>query len=335
MPRYLSHHFNFSGHRRRLLTACLSFSLLKFGDSHAQTEHSKNHRLIVPFEPGGITDNLGRAVANGLKQLGSRTWVVENIPGAGGAIGAMRAAQSSSPATNLVHINAGTFRSYGNRFNPSVDFDPLTELQAVAVIGEMPLMCLCTPNNSAKHLKQYLQQLQTLNQTFVFGAVGLRNTSHMLAAQAAHKFQLEALIVPYKGSAPTMRALLSQEIPIAFIDPITAMPLLRAGRVKCLGISSTSNYPDLNIYPTFKEQGLAGDMTLWAGFFTSAKINRIDLMSLSAEMKRLTQSNLLDEVMQLGFIQRLSLFDDRAQQYVVQDVHQFQQKFQALQSKVI
>jgi len=317
------------------MTACLSFSLMKFDDCNAQTERLKNHRLIVPFEPGGITDSLGRAVANGLKQQRSGTWVVENIPGAGGAIGAMRAAQSSNPATNLVHINAGTFRSYGNRLNPAVDFDPLTELQAVAVIGEMPLMCLCTPNNSAKHLKQHLQHLQTFNQAFVFGAVGLRNTSHMLAVQAAHKFQLEHLIVPYKGSAPTMRALLSQEIPIAFIDPITAMPLLRAGRVKCLGISSSSNYPDLTTYPTFKEQELASDMTLWAGFFTSAKINRQDLMSLSNEMKRLTQSNLLDEVMQLGYIQRLSLFDDRAQQYVTQDVYQFQQKFQALQSKVM
>jgi tripartite-type tricarboxylate transporter receptor subunit TctC len=308
---------------------------MKFGDCNAQTVYLKNHRLIVPFEPGGISDTLGRAVALGLKQQSSQSWIVENIPGAGGAIGAMRVAQSPNPSTNLLHSNAGTFRSYGNRLNPTLDFDPLTELQAVAVIGEMPILCLSAHDNPVKHLKQYLQELQASKQRFVFGTVGLRNTSHVLAIQVAQRFQLETLVVPYKGTAPALRGLMSQEIPIAFVEPIAAMPLLQAGKLKCLGISATSSYPDLRQYPSFKEQGLASDMTLWAGYFASAKINRQDLMSLSQQMRRLTQSNLLDEVMQLGYVQRLSLFDDRAQQYVTQDVRQFQQKFQALQSKVL
>ena len=273
-------------------------------------------------------------MALGLKQQNSQSWIVENIPGAGGAIGAMRVAQSSNPSTNLFHSNAGTYRSYGNRLNPAVDFDPLTELQAVAVIGEMPLLCVGAHDNPAKDFKQYLQKLQTDKQPLVVGTVGLLNTMHVLSIQIAHQFQLELLAVPYKGTAPILRGIMSQEIPIAFVEPIAAMPLLQAGKLKCLGISVASSFSELRQYPSFKEQGLAGGMTLWTGFFASAKIKRPDLMSLSQQMRRLTQSNLLDEVMQLGYVQRLSLFDDRAQQYVVQDVRQFQQKFQALQSKV-
>jgi tripartite-type tricarboxylate transporter receptor subunit TctC len=126
---------------------------------------------------------------------------------------------------------------------------------------------------------------------------------------------------------------MSQEIPVAFVEPIAAMPLLQSGKLKCLGISAASPFPELHQYPTFKEQGLGDDMTLWAGYFVSAKIMRQDLNDLSQQMKRLTQSSLLDDVMRLGYVQRLSLFDDRAQQYVTQDVRQFQQKFQALQNQ--
>jgi tripartite-type tricarboxylate transporter receptor subunit TctC len=318
---------------RRIFLASGMMGLLQSKFSWAQSDTSSVSRLVVPFEPGGISDSLGRAVAAGLKKQNSQSWVVENIPGAGGAIGSMRVAQSSNPSANLLHCNAGTFRSYGNRWNPAVDFDPLTDLQAVAVIGEMPILCLSAHNNQAKDLKHHLQKLQTSKEPLVIGTVGLRNTSHVLAIQVARQFQLELLAVPYKGAAPSLRGLLSQEIPMAFVEPIAAMPLLQSGKLKCLGISAPSPFPELRQYPTFKEQGLGDDMTLWAGYFVSAKIMRQDLNELSQQMKRLTQSNFLDDVMRLAYVQRLSLFDDRAQQYVTQDVRQFQQKFQALQSQ--
>jgi tripartite-type tricarboxylate transporter receptor subunit TctC len=159
---------SFSTERRRWLASCLPAALAYTQLAQAQNIINVNYRVIVPFEPGGISDALGRAVALGLKQQMSRSWIVENIPGAGGVVGAMRVAQSNLPGEYLLHGAAGTFRNYGNSGNPSVAFDPLKELRAVAVIGEMPILCVALAKHDARDLRAHLQQLKLSKQPFIF-----------------------------------------------------------------------------------------------------------------------------------------------------------------------
>ena len=322
--------FSFSRQRRRWLVSCLPATLACTQLVQAQITNTLNYRMIVPFEPGGITDTLGRAVASGLKQQMNRPWIVENVSGAGGAVGAMRVAQSKFPDEYILNGGAGTFRNYGNSGNPSVAFDPLKELQAVAVIGEMPILSVALAKHETKDLRAHLQQLKLSKQPFVYGSAGVGTSSHVMGALLAMRYGIESLFVPYKGSAPTLRGLMSGEIPVAFIDPLSAASLLQSGHIKCLGMSSPSRHPMLRMFPTYEALGLAENNAVWAGFFVSSKIQEPDYRRWVEHMQRLTKSGFLDETMRAGFIQPLSLFGETAQKYVTQDVNRFQETSKAL-----
>lgn len=317
--------FSYSIQRRQKLAQGLSIFFLSTLGTPPKSQARSTNRMIVPFEPGGISDALARAVAAGLRQQNQDNWVVENIPGAGGAIGAQRVAQSSNPREYLLHGGAGTFRNYGNSRSPSLIFDPLQELLAVAVIGEMPILCVTLAKESALDLRSYLQQLKNSQQTFVFGAAGLGTSSHVIGSLIAQRMGLKSLIIPYKGSAPTLRGLLSGEIPVAFIDPLPVASLLLSGQLKCLGMSSDSHYSTLQNYSTYEAQGLMEPMALWAGFFVSAKIQSTDYQRWAQQMKQLTQSGFLEETMRMAYMKPLSLFGQSAQRYVIQDVNRFQE----------
>lgn len=310
-------------YKRQLLKLCLLNGLL-YSTQAISNQLSAVYRMIVPFEPGGLSDNFGRAVALGLKQQMRGNWVVDNIPGAGGAVGAMRVAQTANPAQQLLHGGAGTFRNYGNGSNPSVAFDSLRELQAVAVIGEVPTLLVTLTKHPAKSLKKYLNELKISKQPFVYGTPGLGTTSHVLGALLAQQIGIESQIIPYKGGAPTLRGLLSGEIPMAFLDPSPVASLLASGQLKCLGMSSSSPYPALRNYPTFQSQGLIENVSIWSGFFVSNKITVIDYRYWSTQLQKLTESGFLDKPMQTGFIKPLAFYGSAAQEYVFEDVNRFQ-----------
>jgi tripartite-type tricarboxylate transporter receptor subunit TctC len=232
---------------------------------------------------GSTADYLSRFIAQRLNEKWGQPVVVDSRAGAGGTIATDIVAKAAPDGYTLGMGHAGTHVSavslYRNLpYDPLRDFAPVTRVSSgVTVLVTHPSL----PVSNARELVALAKQKQALS----FGSAGNGTISHLTGELFNQIAGVKLQHVPYKSAGFALTALLSNEVPVSFLSPITAHTQLKAGRVKALAVSGKERFPSVPDIPSAPEAGLAGmEAELWFGLFTTAKTPRSVVMKLNRDI---------------------------------------------------
>ncbi|MCK9913276.1 tripartite tricarboxylate transporter substrate binding protein [Microbacteriaceae bacterium K1510] len=268
----------------------------------AQDWPTRPIHVVVPYPPGGPADIMGRLAAQKLQEKLGTPVIVENRSGASGTIGA-EAVRRSAP-DGYTFLAAPSVHILGRLVVKAVPYDPVTDFTPIARYGEGPLLVLANPSAiQAKTIAEALPAIRAKPDDFRFGLSALGAANHLAVLQFNKLTDLNLQIVTYRGSAPALTDLLSGQVQL-MIDPvIAALPLVKAGNLRALAVTSrqrSSVIPDL---PTAAESGLPGlEMSSWYGLWgpkglPDEIVRRVN--SILAETMR--EPAVKEKLMTLGF----------------------------------
>lgn len=224
---------------------------------------SKPISLVVPYPPGGATDIIGRIMAQAMTKSLGQPVVVENKAGAGTVIGAAEVAQAQADGYTLL-ISSNTTFTVNPAIKAKLPYDPAKNFESVGGIGSSPLVLLANPNVPVKTVKELVAAANQPNAKFAFGSFGSGTTSHLAGEMFKYMAGVDILHVPYKGSAPAMTDLIGGQIQFTFDTNVAALPMLRAGKVKAIAVTSAQRSSTLPEVPTIAEAGYPGyEMVPW------------------------------------------------------------------------
>jgi len=227
--------------------------------------------FVVPFPPGGITDNTARVLAQKVGDKLGQQVVVDNRPGAGGSIGAEYAARQPADGYTFLYGTQGTHGANLALYK-NIRYDPVKDFVAVHGISESPLVLVINPSRSFKTVPELVAYAKQNPGKLNFGSAGAGTGTHLTAElfQAATGTKLTH--VPYKGSSPALTDLIAGNLDLAFDYAAVVMPFVQAGKLKALAVTSKTRLANVPQLPTLGELGISGaDSTAWGAVFVPAK----------------------------------------------------------------
>ena len=287
----------------KLLLATLAtiLSLALSAAAQAQAWPSKPIKYIVPFAAGGTTDILGRMVGAKLSDALGQPVVVENRPGAAGALGVELLAKSPPDGYT---IGGGTVSSHGLNvaLYPKLAYDPVKDFSPITMLATLPNMLVVHPSIPANNVRELIAFLKANPNKLSFGSAGNGTSQHMSGELFKTLTGTSMQHIPYKGSGPMMPDLLSGTISMSFENLTTAYPPVKQGRLKALAVTTLKRSfvaPDV---PTMQEAGLAGyDITSWQAMFAPAGVPKDIIERLYVETaKALKSSDVAKRLEELG-----------------------------------
>lgn len=236
---------------------------------------TKPVRIIVPFSPGGVTDNSARVIADPLAARLGQQVIVENRPGASGNIGTQIVAQSAPDGHTLVLGFDGTMVINPHVF-PKLPFDTLRDFAPVTKLGDAALILVSHPSVPAKNLAGFISfAKKTKSATFPYGTSGTGGTPHLAGELLKQRTGIALEHIPYKGGGQAIIDVMGGQIPLVFTAIATAQQYVKAGRLIGLGVPGAKRSAALPDVPTFIESGQPGfDVTSWVSILAPAKTPR-------------------------------------------------------------
>ncbi|MGQ0525148.1 MAG: Bug family tripartite tricarboxylate transporter substrate binding protein [Betaproteobacteria bacterium] len=226
-------------------------------------------RLIVPFAPGGGTDITARLLAEPMGQSLGETMVVDNRPGAGSIIGCDIAAKSTPDGHTL--LLASTSLTVNAVIYRKIPFDVGRDFIGITRVTDQPSVLVSHPSFPAKNFKDFAALVRSQPGKYTFGTPGYGTATHLASEQMIQKIGGEMVQVPFKGTGPALTALLSQEITVYMSTFASALPHVKANRLRAYGVSTSYRAKPLPDVPTLAEQGLGGyEYATWYGLFAPA-----------------------------------------------------------------
>jgi len=211
--------------------------------------------VVVPFAAGGPVDNIGRLVADKLAGELQRNVVVENRAGASGTIGADHVARSAPDGCTL-YVNASIHAISPLLYQDTIKYDAVNSFTAIAMLAQMPLVFLVNPQVAADSPQAFAALVKSAPDTITFGTGGFGAADHLASSHFLHTIGMRDIpVVLYKGGAPALQDLVGGFITAKMDATLTALPLVKAGRLKPLAVTGAARNPHLPDVPTMKEAG--------------------------------------------------------------------------------
>jgi tripartite-type tricarboxylate transporter receptor subunit TctC len=255
----------------RVMAASLFAACCALAAGNALAGYPENPiRLIVPFAPGGAVDGVGRLTAENLsRQLGAQV-VVDNRPGAGGVIGIGTVARADPDGYTALMGNIAL--TSAPALYKKLPFDPVKDFAGVIIVGSAPYVLAVTPDFPAHSVKELIDLAKAHPGKYNFSSAGTGSAIHLAGEMFKSMAHVDIIHVPFKGAGPAASALLGGQVQMMFGSLGEMMPLIQAGKVRALGVTSSrrdSYVPDL---PTIQEAGVPGfEVTGWYGLFVPAR----------------------------------------------------------------
>jgi tripartite-type tricarboxylate transporter receptor subunit TctC len=229
-------------------------------------------KLVVPYAAGGPTDVLGRLVADYLGRDLKQTTVVENKPGAQGAIAAEMVSRAD-PDGYTLFVTAASIMVLNPLLYKKLPYDPQKDLRMLTVVTDLPVVMEVHPSVPAKTVKEFVAYAKANPGKLNFGSAGTGGTIHLAGEMFKQIAGVEMTHVPYKGAGPALTDLLSGNIQVMFDTLSTALPPVKGGLLRPLGVSSKERSPDLPDVPTVIESGYPDyQVGVWFGLAGSSKL---------------------------------------------------------------
>ncbi len=224
--------------------------------------------LVVPFAPGGPTDAMARTLAAAVK-LGQPV-IVENRAGAGGNIGAEAVARAERDGHTLLFGTSGPLAINVSLYK-KIGYDPVKSFAPVMQIGHLPNVLVVNPSIPAKNVKELIAYGKANPGKLSYASSGNGASSHLAGVLFNNLAGTDFAHIPYKGTGPALNDLLGGQVAMTFTDVLTALPHIRSGKLRPLGVTTKERSQALPEVPTIAEQGVAGfDVSVFFGLVVPA-----------------------------------------------------------------
>ena len=253
--------------------AALAAAALAAAELHAADNYpSRSIRLIVPFPPGGGTDTVSRTIQPALQQLLGQQLIIDNRGSAQGITGTGIAASAAPDGYTLVIAEIGA-TALAPALTPNVNFDVVKDFAPITKLIEQPYILSVHPSVPAKTLPDFIKLAQAKPNSLNYGSGNV--TSHVMQEVFYRTAKATLTHIPYKGSGPSVTALVQNEVQTLFSGPGAAIPQIKAGRIRALAVTTVKRARELPDLPTLDESGYKGfEVSGWYGVMAPAKTPR-------------------------------------------------------------
>ena len=257
--------------------------------AHAQAWPQKSVRFIVPFPPGGATDISARMLGQKLGEIWGQTVVIENRGGAGGGVGAAEAARAAPdgytfffPSGSVMTANQHIYAKMS--YNPEKDFVPVTNV----VSG--PQVLVVPSSSPYKSVKELIDAAKAQPGRLTFGHAGIGSQTHLAAENFVNAAQIDAVQVPYKGEGPALVGLVGGDTAFAVTNVAAAIGHISSGRLRALGVTSKTEFPQLPGIPAIAKTLPGFENTGWFGIVAPAGTSKDIIQKVYLDTKKALES---------------------------------------------
>jgi tripartite-type tricarboxylate transporter receptor subunit TctC len=271
---------------------CLLVGLLALaaGSAFAQQYPNRPVKVIIPWPPGQATDLAARIVGEKLATQLGQPFIMENRPGAGGAIGTEIVAKSAPDGYTLLAASSGPISIMPNL--QKIPYDPLKDLAPASLIATAPFALVTAPAFPAQNAREFVALVRANPDKYTFASSGTGATAHMFAELFNSMAQLKVIHVPYKGSVPALTDVIGGQVAYAIETVAATGPHIKSGKLKAFGVTSARRNAALPDVPTLAEAAdVPGyDCSAWIGYAAPAGTPKEVLAKLAAEIQKAVQA---------------------------------------------
>ncbi len=255
---------------RLLATAYAASAAAMFGwgaSVQAQADFpSRPVRMVNPYTPGGSVDLVGRALAAGLSEIWGHQVIVDNRPGAGTMIGTELVVRAEPDGYTML-CTSSTIAILSSIYK-NMRFDPIRDLNAVALIATSPFLLVVNAGVPAKSVQELIALAKAQPGQITAASSGVGTTNHLTLEMFKSMSRIDLLHVPYKGGAPAIADLIGGQVKVHFNTPGTLFPHVKTGRLRALAMSSAQRADFAPDVPTVAESGVPGfEANVWYGIY--------------------------------------------------------------------
>ena len=301
------------------VTGLLAAVALLPGPSAAQTYPARPVKIVVPAQPGGGLDLIGRTVAGELGRAMAQSFVVENVAGGGGVIASMATARAAPDGYTLMVGYVGTHGT-----NPAVrklPYDAVKDYTAIAMVGGTPNILVVTPSVPVSDLAGFIDYAKKNAAKLNYGTGGIGLLNHLALEQFRAAAGFDAVYGHYRGIGPAITDMLGGQIQVLMPGLAAALPHIRAKKLRPLAITGLKRHPLVPEIPTFEESGFKGfDGVQWYGIVGPAKMPAEITRRLNAEINRSLASPALRERLSGEAIEPMPMTPEQFGKFIQADI---------------
>lgn len=292
--------------KKQTLTALAACCLAIFSPLvHAQADTNypaKPVRIIVGYQAGGPTDMVARLLATKLQTALGQPFVVENKTGAGSNIASEYVA--AAPADGYTLLLAAAPITMNGFVYKNQKFDVQKSFEPISMVMSAPAILAVSPTLPVKNLQELIALAKKEPGKLTFGSTGTGGSQHMAGEMLKQRAGMDIVHVPYKGASAALTDLIAGHITMAFMTSVSAVPYLKAGKIRPIAVAASTRLSQLPDIPTFTEAGLAGfESDSWNGLFAPAGTQPSILNKLHAEVvKAVASPDIRDKLVPQGAV---------------------------------
>jgi len=280
----------------------LLIAALAFAAASALAEYpDKPVKIIVPYPPAGTTDILARLIAQRLSERMRQPFVIENRPGAGGAIGSVAVAKSPADGYTLV---MATVNSHGinSALYRSLPYDAVKDFAPITIVGSTPNVLMVNPSVPAKTLAELLALARAKPGSLNFGSTSQGGSPHMSGELLKSMTGVDIAHIPYKGAGPMLIDLIGGQMQMGFDNLPSSIGHIRSGKLRAIAVTTTRRFPGTPEIPTMDESGVPGyEVSAWFGLLAPAGTPKPVIDALYANIAAiLKQPEVVKQLFDLG-----------------------------------
>jgi tripartite-type tricarboxylate transporter receptor subunit TctC len=257
-------------------------------------------KFIVPFTAGSGTDIIARTLAEKLAPALSARIIIENKPGAGGTVGAAQVA--TSPADGYTFLIHSSGHVVNPALFPKLSYDTLKDFDGITPLASLPNVLVVTPAKGYKDVADLVAKVKAKPDAFNYASAGNGSATHMNAEKFRLAANFKAQHIPFKGTPEAMTETIAGRIDWFFAPLVSALPLIKDGKLQALAVGTSSRAPALPNVPSMADSGLPdASYTFWVGLFATAKTPRAIIEKLNIEtVKILNSAEMKEKLDKLG-----------------------------------
>jgi len=273
--------------KRRLALSCIAATLSSTVLAQApEWPLAKTITYVVPFTAGGSTDVVGRTIAEKLQAVLKQTVVVDNKPGQGGGIGASFAAKAAPDGYTLFGGTISTHAINASLYK-NLSYDPVKDFEPVALVAFLPNVLLVDPALGVNSVAELIALLKKDEKRRIFASSGAGTSTHLAGEMFADLIGVPLTHIPYKGTPPAMIDVSSGQVTFMFDQMTAALPLLQAGKLKLLAVTTGKRIALAPNTPTMIEAGVPGfEMSSWQAIYAPKGTPKPIVQKLSTEIAK-------------------------------------------------